>query len=76
MFFYLLVQGAFIIWTQRRVCVVAGRPDHNRRIRIEPSFFDPVINNAIPDQAEKVIAQRLEKVVEIAKTLTAQPATV
>ncbi len=33
-------------------------------------------HNAMPGQAEQIIAQGLEKVVEVAKTLTAQPATV
>ena len=33
-------------------------------------------HNAMPNQAEQIIAQGLEKVVEVAKTLSAQPATV
>ena len=33
-------------------------------------------HNAMPGQAEQIIAQGLGKVVEVAKTLTAQPATV
>ncbi|KAA0965965.1 FMN-dependent NADH-azoreductase [Sporosarcina sp. ANT_H38] len=33
-------------------------------------------HNAMPDQAEQIIAQGLEKVAEVAKALTAQPATV